>query len=112
MKIEQEAVSEALDVVFKESNDFIVIGLTGRTGSGCSTTADLLAKTKLPLPGTGESHFHGNEARKYKIIKSFLEKRWQPFEWLQVGSIITRFILSLNFSEFVSLVARITSVDR
>lgn len=112
MKNEQEAVSEALDVVFKESNDFIVIGLTGRTGSGCSTTADLLGQTKLPLPGTGESHFKGNEVRKYKIIKSFLDKRWQPFEWLQVGSIITRFILSLNFSEFVSLVSRITSVER
>jgi len=112
MQNEQEAVSQALDVIFKESNDFIVIGLTGRTGSGCSTTASLLSGEKLPLPDLGESHFQGNEARKYKIIKSYLEKRWQRFEWLQVGSVITRYILQLNFSEFVSLVSRITGVDR
>lgn len=112
MGSEQEAVSDALDVVFKESNDFIVIGLTGRTGSGCSTTASLLSGEKLPLPGTGESHFKGNEARKYKIIKSYIDKKWQPFEWLQVGSVITRYILKLNFGEFVSLVSRITEVER
>lgn len=27
-----------------ERNSFVLIGLTGRTGSGCTTTADLLKK--------------------------------------------------------------------
>ena len=29
--------------LYDEKKDFIIIGLTGRTGSGCSTVAEILA---------------------------------------------------------------------
>ena len=34
---------EVVDQIFRLRKDFIVIGLTGRTGSGCSTVAKILS---------------------------------------------------------------------
>ncbi|GJG93879.1 hypothetical protein [Cupriavidus pauculus] len=102
-----EKVSVALENVFKESSDFIVIGLTGRTGSGCSTTAQILSGDLRNLPEAGASHYTGNEARKFRIVKRYLEPHWHPFKWLQVRSVITRYILVLSFAEFTKLVAEI-----
>ncbi|KID57591.1 hypothetical protein JF50_10450 [Pseudoalteromonas luteoviolacea] len=107
----KDDVSSALDNVFKESKDFIIIGLTGRTGSGCSTCAKLLNGEKLPLPSPLDSHFRGNEARKYKIIKKYIDKTWRKFEWLQVRCVLSRFVLELNFSAFCQLVANVVSLD-
>jgi deoxycytidylate deaminase len=103
MIVKKESISTAIDRVFDETSDFIVVGLTGRTGSGCSTAAQLLSMDTLSLPDVIHSHFRENEARKYRIVKNYVEKKWQKFEWLQVRSIITRYLLELNFSSFVSL---------
>jgi ABC-type multidrug transport system ATPase subunit len=73
-------ISKALDTVFNESSNFILIGLTGRTGSGCSTSASILSKQKLQLPDPGDSHFSGNEERKFRIIKKYIDSRWTKFE--------------------------------
>ncbi|TMP47921.1 MULTISPECIES: anti-phage dCTP deaminase [unclassified Pseudoalteromonas] len=108
----QNTVSSALKTVLKESSDFIIIGLTGRTGSGCSTCAKLLSGDKLPLPSPLDSHFKGNEARKYKIVKKYIDKTWSKFEWLQVRCVLSRFVLELNYSEFCKLVSDIVKIDR
>lgn len=34
---------EVVDQIFKLRKDFIIIGLTGRTGSGCSTVAKIMS---------------------------------------------------------------------
>lgn len=101
----------ALSTVFNESSDFIVIGLTGRTGSGCSTSAKIMAGDNLPLPSPEDSHFEGNERRKYKIIKNFIDVKWRKFEWLQVKSVISRFLLELNHPQFCSLVAETLGLE-
>ena len=107
-----DKVSKALETVFKETSDFIVIGLTGRTGSGCSTSAALLCLDRLPIPDAGSSHYFGNEGRKYRIIKSYIDSKWHPFQWLQIRSVITRYLLELNFSEFLMLVAQILNEEQ
>jgi len=104
-------VADALEVVFEESSDFIVIGLTGRTGSGCSTSAAILSKDKLSLPEVGSSHYSGDEARKYRIIKNYINTKWQKFEWLQIRSVITRYLLELNYLEFLKLVSDLLDED-
>jgi len=101
----------ALDTVFTDTSDFIIIGLTGRTGSGCSTAANLLSQKTLPLPDPGTSHYKENEGRKYRIIKKYIEKKWQPFHWLQLRAILTKYVLQLNFSEFQNLVALAVKQD-
>ena len=42
--MENENAAMALENVFKESSNFLIIGLTGRTGSGCSTSAYILTE--------------------------------------------------------------------
>lgn len=109
--MDKKDISKALDTVFDESSNFILIGLTGRTGSGCSTSANILSKEKLPLPDPGKSHFTGNEERKFKIVKKYLDSRWRKFEWLQIRSVITKILLEINFSEFCSLSAQILNSE-
>ncbi len=104
---ELKQVSEALTGVFAETSNFIVIGLTGRTGSGCSTAANILANPALNLPEAGDSYFSGNEERKFKIIKRYMDSNWKPFECLQVRSVITKYLLYLTYSEFVSFITPI-----
>lgn len=102
---------DALNNIFKDTSDFLVIGLTGRTGSGCSTAAQLLSQDKLNIPTVEHCHFRDNERRKFRIISDYINTKWNPFKWLQVRTIITKYILELNFSEFVKLVAEVNDSD-
>ena len=35
---------EAINQIYKHRQDFILIGLTGKIGAGCTTTADFMTK--------------------------------------------------------------------
>ncbi|WP_203559634.1 hypothetical protein, partial [Klebsiella quasipneumoniae] len=43
---EKKFISE----LFLENNQFILVGLTGRTGSGCTTTANILESKNVSFP--------------------------------------------------------------
>lgn len=104
--------SLALEEVFKDTGNFVILGLTGRTGSGCSTAADILTSISLNLPDVSQSHYEGNEARKYRIIKSYMDSNWSPFLWLQVRTVITRYILTLNYSELIHFLSQVLNIDK
>lgn len=95
-------LSLAIDSLYENRQKFILIGLTGRTGSGCSSAAELLArdvrKLKLPKPKLTDN----NEDRKYRIIYDFSKKNWKKFHWIQLKDVITSFILENTFDEFLS----------
>lgn len=50
-------LQEAISSIYSEEDDFIIIGLTGRTGSGCTTASKILAS---PLEKIRNSLFSGN----------------------------------------------------
>lgn len=102
--------SLAIDKLYDESSNFIIIGLTGRTGSGCSTSAEILTQNEMNLPDTDKSHYQGNESRKYRIVKKYIEKNWQPFVWLQVRVVITRYILTLSFNQLALLISKSANI--
>lgn len=84
-------LSSAISKIYGEDDDFILLGLTGRTGSGCSTVAKILASKRENIK---HSLFKGdtpscNNERKEKIIIQHFDKNWQPFILIQVRSIIT-----------------------
>ena len=92
--------------VLTQREEFIVIGLTGRMGSGCSKVADVLAK---PFE---EMHFQGNtpqpgmrslteEERTFRIISEYAEEHWVKFDIIQVSAIIATFILN-DDSRFIN----------
>ena len=59
--------------IYKNREEFIVLGLTGKTGSGCSTVADILKngyKEYNPVDCT----LANIQSRKAEIIKKFASK--------------------------------------
>lgn len=72
-----------VEQIYKLRNDFIVIGLTGRTGSGCTAVASILSSDISSL----KSNFKDfndknidNDVRKDRIIDRFIRQHWEvPF---------------------------------
>jgi len=102
-------LSDGIDTIYENRKKFIIIGLTGRTGSGCSSAAQILSESienitlpKAKLCGDGED-------RKYKIIYDFAQKNWEKFHWIQIKDVITSFILDKPFSNFEEYVAKVLS---
>ncbi|XOF34281.1 MAG: anti-phage dCTP deaminase [Candidatus Electrothrix sp. YB6] len=97
-------LSSAIETLYENRQKFIVIGLTGRTGSGCTSTAELLKQDiqtlKLPKPHI----VNKNEERKYRIVYEFASSNWKPFHVIQVKDVITSFILENPFDKFLAYV--------
>lgn len=91
-------VKSAISKIYGDDNDFIVIGLTGRTGSGCSTVARILQSQRTEIR---HSLFNGDEPqsnsqRKERIVSRHFTATWTPFLLLQVRSLITTFLLDFD----------------
>ena len=95
-----------LDLIFKERRKFIIIGLTGRTGSGCTTVSELLSKDSFSgfnPPNPKSSLFDNDEERKYRVVYEYLKNQWVKFYHIKMSDIVSTFILELNFDEFNTL---------
>lgn len=107
------SVSDAVEKLFDERRDFIIIGLTGRTGTGCSTVANILATEKfedlyLPIPKSNE--FRTNEERKYKIVYNYCKEHWAKFRVIEMRNVITSFVLEKDYHTFYNFVEK--NIDR
>lgn len=94
--------------ILSQKEDFLVIGLTGRMGSGCSKVAEMLAtsfeqlKFPHPNPQPGLASLT-TEERTIRIIAEFAEAHWLKFEVIQVGAVIATFILDDDERFFIDL---------
>jgi hypothetical protein len=104
-------VSDALNRLYKETGEFIILGITGRTGSGCSTAARILSSEKPQVPEKSKIYSSSNDERKYRIVQSFIQENWRPFVSIQVRTIITAIILELNFSEFLDFIGNVLNIE-
>ena len=94
-------LKSAVAKIYGDEDDFILLGLTGRTGSGCSTAAKVLQSEKVAIK---HSLFDGNspstnEQRKERIVYRHFSATWTPFLLIQVRSIITTFLLDEDVSQ-------------
>ncbi|WP_407468954.1 hypothetical protein ABFU38_00320 [Xanthomonas campestris pv. raphani] len=80
-------LTAGIDKVYLERTDFMVLALTGRTGSGCSTVAELLEREFSFVPSYIDG-LDSIEKRKGEIANSFLAKAWLPFRRITISSII------------------------
>ena len=85
----QEAVKHAYD----KRNEMIILGLTGRTGSGCTTLAKILTCNNyddLDLRDTKTHGYNNIDERKAYIIDEFMkqDENWKPFVIIDVSSLI------------------------
>lgn len=81
----------AIDTIYRKNDELIIFGLTGRTGSGCSTVAKILCSEKDTIRHSLLEHTAGisNDARKRRIIAHHFETTWRAFQLIQVRSVIT-----------------------
>lgn len=97
-------IAEGLQTLFKQRSEFIVLGLTGRTGSGCTSAAEILCKMHdqielLPVSDP-ENDVHD---RKNAIIHSWFKENWSPFTKISVSDIIVSFLFDEDESKLQGL---------
>ncbi len=97
---------EAINKIFEDREDFVIIGLTGRTGSGCTTVADILKEPefkKLKLRKPKNYDFKDSEEMKYSILYEYVNKpenKWRPFQIISISCIIASYIFEKGYDEF------------
>ena len=105
-------MSQAIDLsnIYQLRNDFTILGLTGRTGSGCTEVANQLVggfesgvfcedPLEVGLFGLGFKH---NSYRKYRIIYDYAKTNFEGYSLIKYKDILTIFILQKPFEEFIN----------
>lgn len=99
---EQKFISE----LFLENNQFILVGLTGRTGSGCTTTANILESKNVCFPELNSLNdfYDGLDKRRYLIVKKFAEEHWENFYSIKVSDLISIYLIMLSNSKIIDFI--------
>lgn len=95
--MENKSYTNCINTLYIDKS--IIIGLTGRTGSGCSTTAKLLASNnykELEISNLDKNNFLTR--RKLEICQKYLSKNWKKFNIIKVSNVIMDFVFSMDFS--------------
>lgn len=102
--------NNAINKLFSEREKLIILGLTGRTGAGCTTTAKILSQKfedlDLEYIEGDEPFLNISEKYKFDIIKKYigyksedpLETRWVPFTIIEGSCVILSFVFDLPVS--------------
>ena len=91
--------------LFHERSQFIVIGLTGRTGSGCTTAGNILEDEKANFPQVedvkyGKEPFFSNlDSKRYKIASHYITENYNSFISIKVSDLISAYILTLTTTQ-------------
>ena len=89
-----------IEQIYKLRQDFMVIGLTGRTGSGCSTVAGVLAESDFTKLKSEYREFRSgeidNNVRKNRIVYNFMKEHWKPFTIIRASDVIFYYALLLD----------------
>lgn len=95
---------EAINQIYKHRQDFILIGLTGKIGAGCSTTAKFMTQDRPVhnLPRLCISNTSSDIDRKKNIVQKFYLENWEPFVKITASDVITSFLLEHDFDTIQS----------
>lgn len=92
----KQRFKKSIDKMYQNREDFLVIGLTGRTGAGCSTTADILSCKfdELDMEFDKVEDSESTDKLKFDIVREYLkaDKHWVPFEVIEGSSVILSFL--------------------
>ncbi|HTN18829.1 MAG TPA: hypothetical protein VL125_00065 [Pelobium sp.] len=105
-----------LDTLYSLRNEFVIIGLTGRVGGGCSQIAKLLAnerfidqiddksKAELPLP----------EQLKNKICYNFLShsNNWKPFQIINYKNVLLLHLLNFSIQNIKDIEVEFETIQK
>lgn len=101
-----ELTKQYIDEIHEQSNHYIIIGLTGRCGSGCSTAREILCGVDRFNPdeflGNMKTNCIYNQDRDQKIILNYARENPMMFRDIKVRDILTSFVLD-NLDNFFEL---------
>jgi deoxycytidylate deaminase len=89
---------KGIEHAYSEQTNPIVLALTGRTGSGCTTAANSLCRPFKEI-SLSEGDFEQPERRKMSIILDYAQANWVPFTCITVSTVIFSFLLDENLGE-------------
>ena len=102
--MEGNMTSQYINEIHEQSNHYIIIGLTGRCGSGCSTARDILCGVDKFNPEEFLGNINANQVynqdRDQKIILNYARENPIIFQSIKVRDILTSFILDKPDSFF------------
>lgn len=106
---------QSADNAYEQRQSLLLIGLTGRTGSGCSTTAKILSTknfSELDLKSPKSHDFDSREERKYSVVHRYMsaEEKWKPFTVIEVSDIILSFIIENGYEAFCKFFSKYRNV--
>lgn len=90
-------LTNGIERAYSKRLDLLVIALTGRTGSGCTTTATALGQEINALP-TSATGLVDAEKRKHQICADFAKAQWVPFKSISVSTVILSFLIQEEWS--------------
>ena len=112
---ERSTPKSPIDTIYEEREEFIIIGLTGRTGSGCTTVSTILSTESfddLNLHNPKSTDFDDNEQRKYQIIFKYAEKHWEPFKVISMTNVIVSYLAAVEYAKFKDILKEVFSEDQ
>lgn len=99
-----------VDKIYRLRKNFVIIGLTGRTGSGCTTVAEMLSTSFADLKSLHREFHSGeitNDVRKNRIVYRYLQKNWNtPFTIITASDIIFYYALKCTFDDFIKAIVK------
>lgn len=95
--------------IMSQNEEFIIIGLTGRVGSGCSEAAEIFGSTyqqlELPWIQPGIQGLRSNEERDFRILQRYASAHWIKFDIIRTRTIISSFLLE-DFESFIHVISK------
>lgn len=88
-------MSTKLDQLYSLRKNFTIIGLTGRTGSGCSELAEILSSdfSKISNIRSYEDIEESVFQRKYKIVQNYTQQNWKKYKVIEYKKVLLLLLL-------------------
>lgn len=105
---------QVINDLFDRQQDFIVVGLCGKTGSGVSTTAEILNKEFEELHLNAEPPAAGTdyERHEYRLLYNYARRNWNCFYLVKTRALITARVLGKTADAFTQFLCELVNADK
>lgn len=106
-------MQKAIEKIYANRQDFVLVALTGKIGAGCTTVADFMSQNQEQhnLPTLTFNTDITDSDRKKVIINQFYKKKWRPFTKITVSDVMTYMLLKAGLEEFKKLIEECKEED-
>ncbi|WP_321311420.1 anti-phage dCTP deaminase [Halarcobacter sp.] len=102
--------SQMISSLFEERSKFVIVGLTGRTGSGCTTAATILEQENPNFPNIKDVNYQSKpffnklDAKRYNIVSDYTKENYSQFVSIKVSDLISAYILSIKAPNMIDFI--------